>query len=207
MVLQDCSERVEIMRTNFLPSLNDKINAIASSLALRVIDIDNHSRKWSIVIQGLKGEAHEDHKETRKTCLRLAKESLGIDDADGTQVAACHRLNQTADAPVILRFCDLDDRDKWLQNAKRLRDDPRKISLSPDLSPVLRPIKKDLMAKRRSLSDDLKKRSSIRYLKSWPYVELKVNGHRHCESDITKNDIIKQFTDVNPVLKFDISDK
>ena len=130
-----------------------------------------------------------------------------IDDADRTQVAACHRLNQTADAPVIIRFCDLDGRDKWLQNAKRLRDNPRKISLSPDLSPVLRPIKKDLMAKRRSLSDDLKKRSSIRYLKSWPYVELKVNGHRHCESDITKNDIIKQFTDVNPVLKFDISDK
>lgn len=203
--LVDCSAKEEKTRTDFLPLINAKINEISAALTLHMVDLDNHSRKWSLVINGIKGVASENAADTRKACLDLARNHLGIGDADQTPIAACHRLKQAPDAPVIIRFCDLDDRDNWMKNAKHLRNHPDKVSISPDLCPALRPIKKDLMNKRRQLPEDKRKTSSIKYTKAWPYVELYVNKQRHCQSDITKLDVVKSYTNVDPVLKFDIN--
>lgn len=203
--MDDCSFRCEKIRTDFLPGLNNKINDIASALSMHMIDIDNHSRKWSLIINGMKGEAHENQKDTRKACLDLARDHLGIRDAHKTPVAACHRLKQSQDAPVIIRFSNLDDRDDWIRQAKHLRNHPDNVSISPDIAPALRPIKNNLMNKRRLLPNDLKMKSVIKYTKSWPYVELHVNGTRYCDADISKDDIVKRYISVDPSLKFDIS--
>ena len=201
----DHAAREEAIRKDFFPMVNKKMNEISEALTMHVIDIDNHSRKWSLIIQGLKGEAHEHQSDTRKACLQLARDTLGLPRAMETPIAACHRLKQVADAPIIVRFCDLDDRDRWLSNAKKLRNNVRKISISPDLSPAVRPIKKDLMEKRRNRPDDMKKKSVIKYKKTWPYAELYVDGRRHCETSISKSNVVKNYTNVDLNLTFDFT--
>ena len=51
------------------------------------------------------------------------------------------------------------------------------VSISPDLPNDLRPLKTELLNKRKTLPSDQKKNSSIRFLKEWPYVELRVKNH------------------------------
>ena len=42
--------------------------------------------------------------------------------------------------PSELRFWDLQQRNQWLDNAKKLKNHQDNISISPDLPPVLRPL-------------------------------------------------------------------
>jgi hypothetical protein len=203
--LNDCSTKVEKTQTVFLPNLNDKINEISTALAMHMIDIDNHSRKWSLIVSGLKGEAHEPQIITRQSCLTLAKDSLGIDDALNTSLAACHRLKQELNAPIIIRFTDLDVRDNWLRRAKNLRNHPDKVSISPDVAPAIRPLKNDILDQRRKLSDEQRRHSQVKYLKQWPYFELHVNGKRHSAPNISKADVIKAYTKAPLQMSFDFN--
>ena len=203
--LQDCSSRVDTIHQDFLPRIDKQINDIATALCFRQIDMDQHSRKWSLIVQGVKGAAHEPQETTRKACLTMARDSLKIQDAEKTPLAACHRLRQTEDAPVIIRFVDLADRDKWLSNAKLLRHCPDKISISPDISPVLRPLRNEIMDTRRKLPNDLKQKSSVKYLQSWPYMELRVNGTRHSDPAIKKCDIAQKYLNTDLNINFEFS--
>lgn len=200
--LNDCSNKVEKTHSVFLPNLNEKINDIATSLSMHMIDIDNHSRKWSLIISGLKGDARESQDVTRKACLKLAKDELGIEEAYKTALSACHRLKQELNAPIIIRFTDLDDRDNWLKRAKNLRNHPDKISISPDVAPAIRPLKNDILDQRRQLSEDQRKLSQIKYLKQWPYFQLNINGKKHSTPNISKAEVIKAYTQVTHDMSF-----
>ena len=100
-----------------IPALASHVEQVASSLALQTLDIDVHSRKWSLTVQELKGVADEDDADTRRACVQLAHQHLGIEDATEVDFAACQRLSHKKDAGTIYRFRDLSQRNKWLLGA------------------------------------------------------------------------------------------
>lgn len=64
------------------------------------------------------------------------------------------------------------------------------VSISPDLPPVLRPLKSELLQKRRQLPAAQKARSSVRYLRAWPYVQLRVEGRPPVDPDTSFNGVL-----------------
>ena len=150
--------------------LADYVVNVASELSSYMLDLDNHSRKWSLIIQGIEGPAHEAEAATRKKCVDLAtKMGVTSDHVKKTNLAACHRLSQSANAGIIIRFCDLRDRDAWLNKARNLSKSD-KISLAPDLPPKLRPLKTDLLNQGKDLPEEAKKSAKLKHLKSCPYI-------------------------------------
>ena len=93
-----------------------------------------HSRKWNLIIQGVKGPANENESTTRKATIDLATTHLRVVNAADSQIAACHRLNNKENAPIIVKFCDLSERNRWLDGAKNLKNQIDRIILNPDRS-------------------------------------------------------------------------
>ena len=171
--IEDTSAKVDDVVSNVVPELSNKINEVATALALQTLDMDVHRRKWNVIIQGLKGHAGESEEITKGKVIRFARDSLKIVNTESLQLAACHRLKRAPDAGIILRFVDLSDRNRWLTNAKYLKDtDDRNVSLGADLPPIIRPLKAELLDFRRKLPAEQKKDSKVRHLPFWPYVEL-----------------------------------
>ena len=63
---------------------------IATALALEILDLDVHRRVWSLTIEGIKGAAGEEDNNTRKACVDLARDHLGIAHASVKYFSACH---------------------------------------------------------------------------------------------------------------------
>ena len=159
-----------------------------------------HCKHWTLTSiagnglsppRGLKGPADEDDTDTRAACVKLAREHLDIADAAASNFAACHRLSRKADSGVIMRFRDLGMRNLWLSNARFLRGRVDDISISPDLPPVLRSLKTELLQQRKTLAPEEKKRAHIKYLREWHYVELAVGKDRKVHSNVTKETLVK----------------
>ena len=184
--LTDTGARLDDVVNKSLPSIADHILKISTALNQRILDMDVHARKWHLTIQGLTGEAGEKESITREKCLQLASD-IGVPGAHSTHIAACHRLSGNANAGVIIRFCDLDQRDDWLRKAPNLRNAHRSISFSPDLPPVLRPLKTKLLEIRKTLPSLERSKTRIKYMKVWPYVKLMYK-------DQSKPDIVPTFT-------------
>ena len=161
-----------------VPKINEHIGDIAISLTKRILDLDVHRRKWSLNIQGLKGEKEEREPITRAKTVDFARDHLKVANANADDYAACHRLSQEANAGIIMRFKDLAKRNAWLNGASNLKGSAahKDISISPDLPNEIRPLKTELLNKRKELPAALKKDSSLRYLKTWPYVELRIKN-------------------------------
>ena len=155
----DTSERMDDLLKVTIPALTRHFEDVTSALVMRQLDQDMHRRKWSLTIQGLPGDAKEDEGDTRRACVEFAKKHLGVGDASEQDFAACHRLNQRRDAGVIARFVDLQQRYQWLLGARGLKNSDMRVSISPDLPPVVLP-------------PNIKSKAHIRYLRQWPYVEL-----------------------------------
>ena len=159
-----------------IPKIENNMKKIASALIMQTLDLDVHRRKWSLTIHGLNGDRGEDDSTTRRKCIALAKNVLGVDDADPRYITACHRLKHSDNSGVIIRFCDLSQRNKWLAGARNLQRHPGKISVSPYLPLVLRSLKNDLLVKWKGLPPADKAKSRINYISRWPYVTLAVAG-------------------------------
>ena len=199
--LNHASSRIDDLYKVSLPALAAYVEKVATALALQTLDIDVHRRKWSLSIQGLDGASGEDEDETRRRCVEFARQKLGIAAAKEEDLAACHRLKQEANAAITIRFRDLRDRSRWLSGARNLKNHPGcKVSLSPDLPPVLRPAKKDLLKIRKDLPDGLKFQAGIRYLPHWPYVQLAVPGRDKQSPDITKRGVVEKVLNIDTLL-------
>ena len=196
------SRRIDELEKSALPALAQHVERIATQLALQTLNLDVHSRKWSLTIHGLKGKANEDEDTTRKACVKLAKDHLSIADASVYDFAACHRLAPKDDAGVIVRFKDLQQRNTWLQNAKLLKSLKDNINISPDLPPILRPLKKELLHKRKNLTPNEKKGSIVRNLKQWPYVELKLINGPVIRPTTKPEDIVHSVLGFHPMVTF-----
>ena len=198
--LEFLSRRLDDVSNTTLQTLATHVERVATALALQTLDIDVHRRKWSITIQGLKGATGEEDEDTRAACVKLAKDKLGIADASLVDFAACHRLSRKEDAGVIARFRDLGMRNRWLTNAKNLRGLADDISISPDLPPVLRPIKTELLMKRKSLKPDDKKKSHLKYLRQWPYVVLAVGKDKTIKPETSTKTVISNILGFSPLM-------
>lgn len=195
------SRRIDDLYSKTLPSLASHMETISNALTLRILDMDMHRRKWSLTMHGLKGPANETEDQTRSKCVDLAKTQLRINDAHDGDFSACHRLKPDADSGVILRFKDLRQRNRLLANAKHLKGSDRaSVSISPDLPPVLRPLKKELLNQRRQMPPDEKSRCSVHHLRSWPYVELHRRNGASIRPATDLSDVMKQVLGVPALL-------
>ena len=203
--LEFLSRRLDDVSNTTLPTLTTHVERVATALALQTLNIDVHRRKWSITIQGLKIAAGEEDEDTRAACVKLAKDKLAIADASVVDFAAYHRLSRKENAGVIARFRDLGMRKRWLTNAKNLRGLADDISISPDLPPpppppVLRPIKNELLTKRKSLKPDDKKKSHLKYLRQWPYVVLAVGKDKTIKPEKLTKTVISNIIGFSPLM-------
>ena len=198
---QDMDVRVETIETASLPALATHIASVTTNLATYVLDQDVHRRKWSLIIHGIKDAEREDELTTRQKCIALAAETLRVPNAVNTQLSACHRLSKKANAGIILRFVDLSQRNIWLTNARNLKNSKEHISISPDLPPLIRPLKMDLLQQRKELPPDVRVKSHVQYFSSWPYVKLNVPGQQPRVPTPTKNAVLGTLFGVSALLK------
>ena len=197
-VLQSTVTELEASAKNIkdeTTSLVAHMNSVITNLALQSIDSSMHGRKWSVIFQGVPGKADEPSDDTRKALIDVAKKTLKLKDTKDAPIssdhfAACHRLNSKADSAIIARFVDLKQRDRWLAHAKHLAS--TQINMSVDVPPCLRKAKNELMALRKELAPEDKKRSFIKHLPSWPYLVLHRKGKDDINHTFSKCDIIRQ---------------
>ena len=134
----------------------------------------------------------------------MAKEYLDIPDASVGDFAACHRLTNRSGAAIIARFVDLDVRNLWLSRAKKLARYPGRVSISPDLPPILRDVKQELLRKRANLDQEKKRQSYVKHLKTFPYVQLEIRGQQAVKPQITLESLAKKFLNVDPNVNFSL---
>ena len=176
-----------------IPDLDKKYGDLITNLCMNILDMDTHRRKWSIIINGIQGEAGEAERLTRSKAHSFACNKLKIPGADSHSFAACHRLAQNENSGIIIKFNDLHERNSWLENAKNLKNSKENISLSPDIHPVLRQLKKDILQKRKDLPPDQKKSAQVKYLPRWPYICLKIRNGPTMNPTIPKENIVKSY--------------
>ena len=198
--LQYASERQDHMEQTVIPAVTRHMSKIAERQLHESLKMDAHSRKWNVVLHGIDGKAGEEESTTRQAVKDFAKSALKLseDDVRDSHFSACHRLSKKDNAGIIIRFVDLSCRDKWLSGARNIQtylgelqppQPDKKISLAIDLPPKIRPIKDNLMIKRKNLPLDKRRKSKLRYLAQWPFVELKVEGQDTIRPEETLADI------------------
>ena len=195
------SDEFEAFKTKSLPALTTHVNQVMRDLTLSHLDQATHKRKWSVIISGLKGDKGEAEGDTRNAVIELGRKKLEVNDARSTDFTACHRLKQDANAPIIARFADLSKRDLWMANAKRLKN--TNISISVDIPPCLRQVKKNLIETKKTFSPEVKRRSYIRHYANFPYFKL----FRHDQKDpivhpFSKEDIAQKCLEMDTPFNF-----
>ena len=185
--LQHASDRLDHIDDKVFPAVAQHVSAISQRLLHETLKMDAHRRKWNVVIHGINGPAGEEETATRSAVMDFARKALKLspEDIRDTKFSACHRLSRKENAGIIIRFVDLTYRDKWLSGAKNIQsyiadlrppNPDKKVSLAIDLPPRIRPLKDNLMKKRRELPAEKRRKSKLRYLSQWPFVELRVEG-------------------------------
>ena len=153
--MEATSDRLEDAITTMLPAITAHISHLTEALARRQLEMEVHRCNWNFVIRGIQDDAKEDGAVTRQSCVDFAKTVLKATDAEATAFAAYHRPSQKANAGILVRFVDLAQRDSWLSGTKHLNNYSGKVSISPDLPPVFRPMNDELMEVRSKLPRDI----------------------------------------------------
>ena len=187
------NKEIEEIKSTVVPNLDKKYENVTTKTCMNVLDIDTHRRKWSLVINGLKGEQNESDVITRNKVKEFATNVLKVDNAKNHNFSACHRLSQRPDSGIIIKFLDLSDRNAWLMNAKNLKGADQNVSLSPDLHPCLRKLKNNILQIRKDLTTEEKRGSHIRFCPNWPYVYLKKSDQTSVYPQISKKSIVQDY--------------
>ena len=77
------SSRLDDIYKVSLPALTKHVEQVAVGLVMQTLDLHVHRRKWTLMIQGLKGPADDDEDETRAACVALARDCLQVDKCIG----------------------------------------------------------------------------------------------------------------------------
>ena len=209
--LQFASSRLDHIDNKVLPAVTKHSSNVSQRLLHETLKMDAHRRKWNVVVHGIDGPADEDESATRAAVTNFATSALKLSPevVKDSTFSACHRLSKKANAGIIIRFVDLAYRDKWLAGAKNLQtyiaglpppvdpNKPKKISLAIDLPPKIRPLKDNLMIKRKQLPIERRRKSKLRYLAQWPFVELRVEGQDTIRPSETLSDITSSILGVD----------
>ena len=89
--------------------------------------------------------------------------------------------------------------------AKNLKNQIDRISLNPDLPPTIRNLKTELLKMKKELPAEQKARSSVRYIRHWPYVELWVAAladHPTLRPQTSPKTIVQSLLGLDPLFKF-----
>lgn len=197
--LEDKNAALEFKAADLLEEnavLRAKLNQAATTSALKHIDNDMYSRKWNIIVHGIKGPRNESEEETEKKIREMASDILKIDDAKNRSThpfAACHRLSREADSGVIVKFSNLTSKNIWMAETKKLKGN--RISISQDLPPILKPLKSELLGFRKMLNPEQKPKTKLIYSKSWPYLSLKLADGTLHKPRFGLDDLLKRFFD------------
>ena len=178
---------------NTIPDLEKKFDELTEEICFKILNINTHRRKWSLMISGLEGQANEREVNTKSKLKKFAVESLKVTDAISHPMAACHRLSNEANSAIIAKFVNLDDRNTWLSCAKNLKGKGTSVSISPDLPPALRPLKTDIMKQRKEIMTNDKIAAKVKYHPVWPYISLSAKGKPKILPRITKKNIISKY--------------
>ena len=200
--VQDTSDKMEQLMKDALPSLANHVARVSEALARQTLNIDVHRRKWNMIIHGVDGAAEEPESVTRASCIKFAKDVLKVKDVENCHLAACHRLSRKANAGIIVRFCDLRERDRWFSGTSNLKNVEKNISVSPDIPPILRPMKDRLMMERKALPPNIKAKSKVRFLPAWPFMELRIEKHPTIRPKETLSDITRDIVGFDHHMKF-----
>ena len=195
------TEKYENLKTKTLPALASHVATVTNQLALRNLELETHRRKWNLTLHGVKGDENEPQQTTRSKVLKFAKENLKLSDSDlsGMHFAACHRLSRNKDAGIIIRFCDLSQRDMWMSSTRNLKGSS--LSLAPDLPPKVRQLKNAVMLHRKSLDEDSRRKSKVRYLAQWPFVELKLDERNTFRPQVALEQIVGDVLGIRTMFK------
>ena len=169
--LSDLSDRYSTLTKSVLPAIASHVANVTNQLALKDLELETHGRKWNLLLYGIEGDEGEAQHKTRESVMKFAQEKLKL-NITNIHLAACHRLSRKRNAGIIIRFCDLSMRDLWMASTKHLQG--TNYSLSPDLPPKVRQMKNAVMLHRKSLDPEARRKSKVRYLPQWPFVELKL---------------------------------
>ena len=197
------SQRMDDFYRHTLPAIAQHIQDVATGLALQTLDLDLDvpRRKWSLTVQGLKGEEGEDEDDTMAACVNLAQQHLGMSDADATDFSSCHRLSRQANSGIIIRFNDPHAGNKWLSNAKNLKTHQESVSITfTHLPPTLRGLKNELLDMRHQMPPAQKIKHHVRSIRQWPYVVLAGLGNKKIAPTISKDIIVKNVLGVSPLI-------
>ena len=118
---------------------------------------------------------------------------MKIEQANLTSFAACHRLKNTANAPVLVTFLDLAQKDTWLRKAHLLRNAPTKMAITQDLPPSLRELRNEVYERKKSLPELQQRQYTIRYHLAWPFVEMKTPNGDTLKPKSTKAELVSKF--------------
>lgn len=173
-----------------LSKVSKLVETYRSDLLFRQLDMEVYNRKWQLVVKNISGEKGELNSITKQKIQELDREVFRTN----ATFMACHRLTQNENAKILVRFVDLDIRNVWLHNAKQLKSKNRfaNVSICPDLPPVLRQLRNDVMLQRKSLPPDQKKKAAVNHLPQWPYVNMKIKDVGVKIPTITKKVIIDE---------------
>lgn len=164
------------------------------TLTLEIIKGRIHDRKRNTIFNGLPGNANEPPRITREKVLDL---SVRVYNVTNPIIQACHRLNRSANAAVIVAFCDQYDHDIWIEEAKKLGQYNKQynitISVQQDLPVALRCCKNEQLKLRKELPLEDKKGSFIKCLPRWPYVQLNRKSKPAIHHPFTKSDIVEKY--------------
>ena len=186
-------KQIQDIQTKSITELEKKFTELTEKVCFNILNLDLHRRKWSLIVNGVEGLAGEKESVTRDKVKCFARDKLAIVGAYSHPLAACHRLSQKNNAGIIVTFVDLNNRNEWLSNAKNLRNKDSSVSISPDMPPVLRPLKNDILKIRKDLPPDTRKNAQVKYLPTWPYTCLAIRGQTTRNPRITKKDIIEKY--------------
>jgi hypothetical protein len=176
-----------------IPALKVETTYRNNALAIKCIEEQMHKRKWSIIVSGVPGEQREHESRTRESMITFAHRDLQIEQANQTNFAACHRLKNTANAPVLVTFLDLAQKDTWLRKAHLLRNAPTKMAITQDLPPSLRELRNEVYERKKSLPELQQRQYTIRYHLAWPFVEMKTPNGDTLKPKSTKAELVSKF--------------
>lgn len=170
---------------NEIKEVEQKCNDKFMKTAIRMIDMDVYSRKWNLMFFNIPGDSGNEN--TTTTLIDFGSQYLKLNTkAEPRDFGACHRLSQSPNAPIIARFHNLEQRNLWYSHARNLKGvtlikdktsgNDKYAGISPNLPKVLTKIRDDVFQRRQKLSTEERKKSQIRYLPSYPYILLSVNG-------------------------------
>ena len=107
-----------------------------------------------------------------------------------------------AKSAIYIRFTDLQERNDWLSHARNLAGKDSPVSISPDIPPVLRQLKKDLLAQRKDLDLNERRQAGIYFLKQWPFMKLKIKNKPDRLPRISQRVVVEEILGFNPTMEF-----